>query len=83
VQAPEVDRQPPVDEDPHVVVTGEAEHLAARVAERGVGFEREVIVVQVDFVAEQLTVDRKEIRVRVGEEARARARLHLQRDLGS
>ena len=63
VHAADVDGELAVDEDPHVVVAGEREDLAALIRELGVQLEREVEVVVAALVAEGLTVEREEVGV--------------------
>lgn len=54
VDAAQVDRELLVDEDPHVVVTGEREPFAAAILEQGVRFQGEVKVVpRVFLIAEE------------------------------
>lgn len=69
VNATEVDNQPMIDEDPHIVIAGKAERLAGLIRESRMELTREREVVRLPFVAEQLIVDRKEIRIVVGVDA--------------
>jgi hypothetical protein len=50
-----------VDEDPNVIVSNEAKHLAFAVVERGDSFQCEMKVVRSAFVSIEFIVDGKEI----------------------
>src|SRR5512137_476028 len=72
MDAAEIKDEHAVDEDPQIVVAGESEYLVGtgrRVAERNLALElqREVIVVGTPLVAVELTVDREEGVVAIGE----------------
>ena len=54
VQAPEIQRQAPVDEDPHVVVAAEGQRLAAAVLEEVADLGREAEVVRQAVVDDRI-----------------------------
>jgi hypothetical protein len=74
MNASEIDGQPAVDEDPHIVVALKSKDLAADVLEDRRGLEREMEVVGARLVAEQQAVDRKELPIVVDEQRRVRGR---------
>ena len=61
VETAEVDRQPPVDEHPHVVVSPEGEPARAIVSKSRVDLGAEVEVVVEALVAPSLVVNREEV----------------------
>ena len=75
VDAAQVDDQLVVDENPDVVVTGEAEGLPGLVGEHRRQLHREMVVVDVALVAPALAVDGEVRRTRVLVNARTRERL--------
>ena len=75
VDAPEVQHQALIDEDPEIVVAGELQHLAATIGKSSVELKREVVVMRASLVAEQLPVDGEKRRGLEREDARARRRL--------
>ena len=67
VETAEVDRQPPVDEHPHVVVSREGEPARAVVSKRRVDLGAEVEVVGPILISPSLAIDRKEVVVEIVE----------------
>ena len=60
VNTAQIDRQVPIDEYEDVVVAVEGEFLVALERECGRNRQREVVIVHVIFIAEELPVDREE-----------------------
>src|SRR4051812_24769399 len=83
--AADVDDELVVDEDPHVVVAGEAEGLATLILKRGVNFGREkeivwLAVVVLATVAESETIEREERAAREAAHAVVRREIDVEHE---